>query len=121
MAAASASVAPPEEEGGIELVDVVAVADEIEPLQDALKAACRRAPLVLTSGGTGLGPRDVTPGEGAGKGTGAPSDATVLFDCSSLDAWQKQDGSPAHWNLVDGGAMEVAGGGNLVTKASFGD
>ncbi len=37
------------------------VPDERERIAAALIAACRRAPLVLTSGGTGVAPRDVTP------------------------------------------------------------
>jgi molybdopterin adenylyltransferase len=39
----------------------VVVADESAAIRDALVAACSRARLVVTTGGTGLGPRDVTP------------------------------------------------------------
>ena len=50
----------------------------------------------------------------------APSDAEMLFDGSSLDAWVGRDGEPT-WRLVDGDAMEVAPrSGNIRTKASFG-
>jgi hypothetical protein len=43
-----------------------------------------------------------------------PSDAVVLFDGKSLDAWQ-----PATWRLVDG-CIEAASG-DLVSKQDFGD
>jgi len=46
---------------GIELELVVAVPDDQAALVAALRAACAAADLVLTSGGTGIGPRDVTP------------------------------------------------------------
>ena len=49
------------EQAGIELVEVRAVPDERERLAGELRSACSRAALVLTSGGTGLAPRDVTP------------------------------------------------------------
>ena len=51
-----------------------------------------------------------------------PSDATVLFDGSSLDAWASHDGGPAPWNLVAGDAMEVAPcTGDIRTRETFGD
>lgn len=46
---------------GLRLTTTRAVPDEVGALTDALREACRRAALVLTSGGTGIGPRDVTP------------------------------------------------------------
>jgi molybdenum cofactor synthesis domain-containing protein len=46
---------------GFDLVDVVVVPDERELLADALREACGRAGLVLTTGGTGVAARDVTP------------------------------------------------------------
>ncbi len=46
---------------GIALDEVRAVPDERGPLAEAIRAAAARVPLVLTSGGTGLAPRDVTP------------------------------------------------------------
>ena len=50
-----------------------------------------------------------------------PSDAVVLFDGSSLDAWAGRDGGAAQWNLVAGGAMEVAPRtGNIHTREAFG-
>jgi molybdenum cofactor synthesis domain-containing protein len=49
------------EAAGVELADVAVVPDEVGALREALLAACERASIVLTSGGTGIGPRDVTP------------------------------------------------------------
>ncbi len=65
-------------------------------------------------------PEVVTPGPVPGA---APSDAVVLFDGQSLDAWQPQGGA---W-MVEDGAMTVPprapGGGesSLVSNESFGD
>ena len=51
-----------------------------------------------------------------------PSDAVVLFDGSSLDAWLDKDGQPCKWKIVEGGVMEVVPGtGESQTKAAFGD
>lgn len=46
---------------GVTLRRVEAVPDEIPHLEGALRQALAEARLVLTSGGTGIGPRDVTP------------------------------------------------------------
>ena len=51
----------------------------------------------------------------------APSDATVLFDGSSLDSWQANNGKPAKWKLTEGDSMEVNGTGDIQTAESFGD
>ena len=47
---------------GLEVGEVVLVPDEADAVQDALRAAAAQAyDLVVTTGGTGLAPRDVTP------------------------------------------------------------
>ena len=51
--------------------------------------------------------------------TTPPAGAVVLFDGSNLDQWEGADGkTPARWKLVDGRAMQVAGGG-IKTKRAF--
>jgi hypothetical protein len=65
-------------------------------------------------------PPVVTPGRQA---SDPPSDATVLFDGTSLDAWEsvdKQGKHPARWKIVDGALQVVPKAGILRTKASFG-
>ncbi len=50
----------------------------------------------------------------------APSDATILFDGTSLDGWVGRDGGTPPWTL-SGGTMEVVpSSGNIKTKAEFG-
>jgi len=56
----------------------------------------------------------------------APSDAIVLFDGTSFDAWTKTDGKPVEWTLdnakVKGSAMTCKpGSGSIMTKQTFGD
>jgi molybdenum cofactor synthesis domain-containing protein len=47
---------------GLDVGDPVLVPDEVEPVREALRAAVRDGcALVVTTGGTGLSPRDVTP------------------------------------------------------------
>lgn len=48
-------------EAGIEVLDCVVVADSLDLLIPVLRDAAARASLVVTTGGTGLAPRDVTP------------------------------------------------------------
>jgi molybdenum cofactor synthesis domain-containing protein len=48
-------------EAGAEVVDTLVVPDDLQRLSDALRASASRAALVLTTGGTGLAARDVTP------------------------------------------------------------
>jgi hypothetical protein len=51
---------------------------------------------------------------------GAPRGAIVLFDGKSLDGWTKRDGkSPAQWKILDGGILQVQGGGDIITKLKF--
>jgi hypothetical protein len=47
-----------------------------------------------------------------------PPGAIVLFDGKDLDQWVGTDGKAPGWKLVDGGAMEVRGGG-IKTKRNF--
>ncbi|MBI1852240.1 MAG: MogA/MoaB family molybdenum cofactor biosynthesis protein [Planctomycetes bacterium] len=46
---------------GIEVVESVVVSDDVLPLTDALRRLGDAVDVVLTTGGTGIGPRDVTP------------------------------------------------------------
>lgn len=56
--------------------------------------------------------------------TPAPPGAVVLFDGKNPGAWVKAGGKaagdPAAWKLVQGGAMQVQGGNNIMTKERFG-
>lgn len=49
-----------------------------------------------------------------------PSDAVVLFDGSSLDAWEAPDGDAARWTISEGTAISTAGSGGIQTKQGFG-
>jgi len=48
-------------EGGFDVEGPVVVPDEVPVIAEALRRAAARSRLVVTTGGTGLGPRDVTP------------------------------------------------------------
>ncbi len=58
----------------------------------------------------------------AGVQSAPPSDATVLFDGTNLDAWEKEkDGGPVEWLLKDGAMVVKPGSGGIQTKEGFGD
>jgi len=46
---------------GVEVIDYAILPDDKETIKVKLLEYCRRVDLILTTGGTGLGPRDVTP------------------------------------------------------------
>lgn len=48
-------------DAGAHLLDTLILPDELSQLIPALRAAAARASFVLTTGGTGLAPRDITP------------------------------------------------------------
>lgn len=50
----------------------------------------------------------------------APSDANVLFNGKSLDAWESAKGGAATWTLKDGAMTVKPGTGGIRTKDSFG-
>lgn len=64
-------------------------------------------------------PPKVTPGAAPGA---APSDAIVLFDGKSLDAWKSANtGAAAGWKMDNGELVVGPGTGDIQTKQSFGD
>lgn len=65
-------------------------------------------------------PPVVDPGPAPAQPAPVPSDAVVLFDGSGLDAWRKGNGDAAAWKLVEGGAMQVNGTGDIMTREQFG-
>ena len=51
-----------------------------------------------------------------------PADATILFDGSSLDAWDSIEGGPAQWKILEDGSLQVVPGTkNIRTREAFGD
>ena len=46
---------------GAQIVEAATLPDELDQLTSALRSAASRASLILTTGGTGLVPRDITP------------------------------------------------------------
>jgi hypothetical protein len=65
-------------------------------------------------------PPIVEPAE-AGIAAKPPKDAVVLFNGSSLDAWQFASGEPAKWKVAEGYFEIIPGAGPIETKAKFGD
>lgn len=50
-----------------------------------------------------------------------PSDAVVLFDGSSLEAWTTRDGDAPEWLISDNNLEVVPGSGDLLSKQAFCD
>ena len=63
-------------------------------------------------------PKIVIPGTSAHD---APSDAIILMDGTSADAWQHGDGSAVKWEVKDGIMTVQKGTGPIFTKQNFGD
>jgi hypothetical protein len=66
-------------------------------------------------------PPVVDPGPAPDAPAPVPADATVLFDGSSLDAWEQPDGSAPEWTVADGILQVEPGSGPIRTREGFGD
>ena len=62
-------------------------------------------------------PEVITPGNGSA----APSDAIILFDGKTLDAFTTEKGQPAGWEVKDGIATIKPASGSIITKQEFAD
>ena len=65
-------------------------------------------------------PTKIEPGQGD-LGVKLPSDAVILFDGTSLDAWSKDNGEPAGDGILPDGSFDILKTGQLRTKEEFGD
>ena len=52
---------------------------------------------------------------------GPPADAIVLFDGTTLSAWEGVEGGPAKWIVANGALTVAPGTGDIRTKERFGD
>lgn len=67
-------------------------------------------------------PGVVDPGPGPSRPALPPSDAVVLFDGTTLDAWvSERDGRPATWKVENGYFEVAARSGGIETRRGFGD
>jgi hypothetical protein len=87
----------------------------------SLLAALLLTPAVLGQYGSIADVKLAKPEDGKDQpSTPAPKDAILLFDGKNLDGWTRTDGKSAPaWKLVEGGAVQVMGGGNIITKDKF--
>ncbi len=69
----------------------------------------------------GARPPVVTPAPLTTPAVPPPSDAEILFDGASLDAWQKTNGKPAGWTVHDGYLQVRRFAGDIQTRKSYGD
>lgn len=65
-------------------------------------------------------PPVVDPGPAPEAPAPVPSDATVLFDGTNLDAWQNGSGDDAQWKILPDGSMQVNSTGDIMTREEFG-
>jgi len=65
-------------------------------------------------------PPVVTAGSGF-EGATAPSDAIILFDGNSTNAWVSGDGKSCAWEIVEDAMVVKAGTGDIRTSSPFGD
>jgi hypothetical protein len=63
-------------------------------------------------------PKVITPGKSSAD---APSDAIILFDGQSADAWAGKDNGAVKWKVENGALTVVGGTGEIHTKQAFGD